>query len=217
MENKNEDDVQVEICEHSDEDFYPEKCPSCGGQEINRHTYKICTIQDLGAPNICRRIRYKKITFKCKKCKKTFGIVHPLMPFGRSYMPSIINYAVSRVLKKGDSIRRVTSDLNDLHHVEVSNGKVEKWINEAGNKGKIKSDLSDVDPPENFSGHICLDGTFKSETTKKNSQKVIKMTKKRRYTRKDCSSSMIPFIKENLLEPSLRKKMKKIQHFFSRH
>lgn len=70
MENKNEDDVQVEIREHSDEYFYPEKCPSCGGQEINRHTYKIRTIQDLGAPNICRRIRYEKITFKSKKCKK---------------------------------------------------------------------------------------------------------------------------------------------------
>ena len=47
MENENQDDVQVEIREHSDEDFYPEKCPSCGGQEINRHIYKIRTIQDL--------------------------------------------------------------------------------------------------------------------------------------------------------------------------
>jgi len=174
MENENQNKVQVEIREHSDEDFYPEKCPSCGGQKIIRHTYKIRTIQDLGAPKICRRIRYEKITFKCKKCKKTFGIVHPLMPFGRSYMLNIIDYAVSRVLKKGDSIRRVTSDLNELHHVEVSIGKVEEWINEAGGKGKLKSDFSDDNPPENFSGHICLDGTFKSATTKKNSRKTVK-------------------------------------------
>ena len=178
MENENQDEVQVEIREHSDEDFYPEKCPSCGGQEINRHTYKIRTIQDLGAPKICRRIRYEKITFKCKKCKKTFGIVHPLMPFGRSYMQNIIDYAVSRVLKKGDSIRRVTSDLNELHHVEVSIGKVEEWINEAGDKGKLKSDLSQEKTPENFSGHICLDGTFKSATTKKNSHKTGKPRQK---------------------------------------
>jgi transposase len=178
MENENQDDVQVEIREHSDEDFYPEKCPLCGGHEINRHTYKFRTIQELGAPKICRRIRYEKITFKCKKCKKTFGIVHPLMPFGRSYMPSIVDYAVSRVLKKGDSVRRVTSDLNELHLVEVSIGKVEEWINEAGDKGKLKSDFSNEKPPENFSGHICLDGTFKSATTKKNSHKTEKTRKK---------------------------------------
>ena len=130
MEEKNQNGIEVEIREHTDADFYPTKCPSCKGTEINRHTYKIRTIQDLGAPEICRRIRYEKITFICKDCKKTFGIVHSIIPWGRSYMPSIIKYAIYRVLKKGDSIRRVTSDLNVIHHVEVSIGKVKEWINE---------------------------------------------------------------------------------------
>lgn len=68
----------------------------------------------------------KRSHLKVRNVKKTFGIVHLLMPFGRSYMQSIITYAVSRILKKGDSIQRVTSDLNELHHVEVSIGKVEE-------------------------------------------------------------------------------------------
>jgi len=176
MEEKNRNGIEVEIREHTDADFYPTKCPSCKGTDINRHTYKIRTIQDLGAPEICRRIRYEKITFICKECKKTFGIIHPIVPWGRSYMPSIIKYALYRVLKKGDSIRRVTSDLNVIHHVEVSIGKVEDWINEAGKRGELNVDFSNEKPPEDFSGFISIDGTFKSATTKKNDLK--KGTKK---------------------------------------
>jgi transposase len=87
-------------------------------------------------------------------------------------MSGIINYAITRVLKKGDSIRRVTGDLNELHHVEVSVGTVEEWINEAGNKGKIQTYPSDKEPPEDFSGHVCIDGTFKSATIKKSAHKM---------------------------------------------
>ncbi|MHA1491982.1 MAG: hypothetical protein ACTSRI_20300 [Promethearchaeota archaeon] len=124
MEKKHYDKMKVEIHEHSDADFYTEKCPSCGSKEINRHTYKIRTIQDLGTPMICRRIRYEKVTFICKTCNKTFTIKHPLIPPRTSYIRGIIKYATSRILKEGDSIRRVTKDLNALHEVEVSVSEV---------------------------------------------------------------------------------------------
>jgi len=68
LEKKHEDKLEVEIREHSDADFFPEKCPSCGGKEFTRKTYKMRTIQDLGTPTICRRIRYEKVTFICKNC-----------------------------------------------------------------------------------------------------------------------------------------------------
>ncbi len=36
MEKKHEDKLEVEIREHSDADFFPEKCPSCGSEKIVR-------------------------------------------------------------------------------------------------------------------------------------------------------------------------------------
>ena len=44
MEKKHEDKLEVEIREHSDADFFPERCPSCGGKKITRKTYKMRTI-----------------------------------------------------------------------------------------------------------------------------------------------------------------------------
>ena len=66
MEKQYEEKREVEIREHSDADFYPEKCPSCGSENINRKTYKMRTIQDLGTPTLCRRIQYEKITLKVR-------------------------------------------------------------------------------------------------------------------------------------------------------
>ncbi len=40
MEKKPEDKLEVEIREHSDADFFLEKCPSCGSEEITRKTSK---------------------------------------------------------------------------------------------------------------------------------------------------------------------------------
>jgi transposase len=171
MDKKQEDKLELEIREHSDADFYPEKCPSCGGKEINRKTYKMRTIQDLGTPLICRRIRYEKVTFICAKCEKTFTIRHPLIPPRTSYMPGVIKYATLRILKEGDSIHRVTKDLNILHNVEVSVSEVKLWVDKEGRRGELKADFSDEDPPENFSGFISIDGTFKAATTKKNDLK----------------------------------------------
>lgn len=170
MEENSQEKVEIEIREYSDADFYPESCPSCGHPEVIRNTYKIRTLQGLGSPTICRRARYEKVTFECKKCETTFSIEHPLVPYRSTFMPGVLKYATERVLKKGDSIRRVTRDLNEFHKVEVSVGTVKQWVDKAGNRGELKEDLSDEDPPEEFSGFIALDGTFKSATTKKNSR-----------------------------------------------
>ena len=172
MEEQHENGIELEIREHSDADFFPERCPFCYTSNIKRHTYKIRTIQDLGAPHICRRVRYERVYFKCKNCKKVFSIIHPLIPISSKYMPGVIQYAVSRVLERGDSIRRVTRDLNELHHVEVSVVTVENWINMYGKKDDISVDLSDENPPETFSGFMSLDGTFKSVKLKKNDQNL---------------------------------------------
>jgi hypothetical protein len=36
-----------------------------------------------------------------------------------------------------------------------------------GRRGESKVDFSDEEPPEDFSGFISIDGTFKAATTKK--------------------------------------------------
>ena len=170
MKEKEDNGIELEIREHSDADYFPEKCPFCFLSKIRRYNYKMRMIQDLGTPLICRRIRYERVYFQCKTCKKIFGIEHPLIPFNSKYMPGVIQYAVSRILERGDSIRRVTKDLNDLHHVEVSVGTVETWTNKYGEKEKMATNFMDDPPPDNFSGFLSLDGTFKSVNIKKNDQ-----------------------------------------------
>ena len=83
-------------------------------------------------------------------------------------MPGVIQYALSRILERGDSIRRVTRDLIELHHIDVSVVSVERWVNKYGGKSKIRMDFEDDEPPDDFSGFISVDGTFKAVKTKKN-------------------------------------------------
>ena len=172
MEAPDESGVELEIREHSDADFYPERCPHCHLSDIRRHSYTIRMIQDLGGPHLCRRIRYERVYFKCKKCEKVFTIEHPFIIVNSSYMRGVIEYTVSRVLERGDSIRRVHQDLNELHHVEVSVGTVENWVNKYGKKEELSTDFSEEDPPDEFSGFVSVDGTFKSVKLKKNDHKT---------------------------------------------
>ncbi|KKL77447.1 hypothetical protein LCGC14_2034820 [marine sediment metagenome] len=172
MKEQIDDGIELEVREHSDAFFYPEKCPFCYTNDLRRHTSKVRTIQDLGSPRICRRIRYERVYFKCKNCKKVFGIEHPLIPVGSNYMSGVIEYTVSRILERGDSIRRVVKDLNDLHHIEVSVVSVERWINKHGKKNNLNTDLDEEEPPKQFSGFISVDGTFKAVRTKKNDQNL---------------------------------------------
>ena len=134
MNDQEENEIEVEIREHSDADFFPGKCPKCKLSKLKRLTYKFREIQDLGTPLICRRTHYERVYFQCKECEEIFTIEHPLIPIGARYMSGVIKYAVVRVLKKGDSIRRVTQDLNELHMVKVSETTVQRWINDHGKK-----------------------------------------------------------------------------------
>jgi transposase len=174
MKEKGENDIEVEIREHSDADFFPDKCPACKARDVKRFTYHLREIPDLGTPLICRRIHYERVYFKCNECGEVFTIEHPLIPINARYMPGVIKYAVVRVLEKGDSIRRVTQDLNELHLVKVSETTVQRWINERGNKEGLPTDLSTENPPENFSGFLSLDGTFKSVKVKKNDRNMAR-------------------------------------------
>lgn len=49
-------------------------------------------------------------------------------------MPGVIEYVISRILERGNSIRHVVRDLNELHHVEAMVVSVERWINKDGKK-----------------------------------------------------------------------------------
>ncbi len=172
MKDQEENEIEVEIREHSDADFFPKKCPNCKLSHLKRLTYKLRELQDLGTPLICRRIYYERVYFECKECGEVFTIEHPLIPINARYMPGVIKYAVIRVLKKGDSIRRVTQDLNELHLVKVSETTVQRWINGHGKKGVLATDFSEETPPDNFSGFLSLDGTFKAVKVKKNDQNL---------------------------------------------
>ena len=172
MEEQEENEIELEIREHSDADFFPKKCPFCKLNNIKRFTYHLREIPDLGTPLICRRIYYERVYFKCKECGEVFTIEHPLIPINTRYMPGVIKYAVVRILEKGDSIRRVTQDLNELHLVKISETTVQRWINEHGKKETLPTDLSNEVPPEKFSGFLSLDGTFKSVKVKKNDQNL---------------------------------------------
>ena len=172
MKDQAEEEIEVEIREHSDADFFPDKCPNCKLSKIKRLSYRIRELQDLGTPLICRRVHYERVFFECKNCGEIFTIEHPFIPVGARYMPGVIKYAVARVLKKGDSIRRVTQDLNELHLVKISESTVQRWINEHGKKRDLPIDLSEEDPPPHFSGFLSVDGTFKSVKVKKNNQSL---------------------------------------------
>jgi len=163
-----DDGIELEIREHSDADFFPEQCPHCKSSHIKRLSYRVREIQDLGTPRMCRRIHYERVYFQCTECKEIFTIEHPLIPIGTRFMPGVKEYAITRVLKKGDSIRRVWQDLKELHLVKVSKSTVQRWVNEHGNRNYLPIDLSEETPPPNFSGFLSLDGTFKSVKVKKN-------------------------------------------------
>ncbi|MHA1317964.1 MAG: helix-turn-helix domain-containing protein [Candidatus Heimdallarchaeaceae archaeon] len=124
-------------------------------------------LQELGTPFTCRGIFYERIYFKFNECGKIFMIEHSFIPINAKYIPSVVKYAVSRLLDKGDSVRRVAQDLNELHLVKVSVSTVQRWVNEEGKRNELLVDFSDEKPPENFSGFFSLDDTFKLVRLKK--------------------------------------------------
>ena len=160
--------IRTEIREISDADCPPKHCPKCSGSNFIRKSYYIRELQDLGDPSVIRRVRYESVIWLCKDCGTTFTIKDDTIPYRSTYMPSVINYTTTRILKKGDSARRVTNDLHELHHVDVSLANVLSWVNDAGHRENIPLEFENKIDPSKFSGVLGVDGTFKAVKAKKN-------------------------------------------------
>jgi len=162
--------VHTEITEISDADRPPKSCPSCGSSQYRRKTYYFRDLYALGDIRTKRIVRYEAVTWECKDCNATFHVDYPEIPGNSPYLPSVVEYALYRIKKKGDSGRRVAEDLNVLHHVEVTAATVNSWVHPK--KGKEKSNVPTEfdadDTVEDFSKVMAIDGTFKAVKQKKN-------------------------------------------------
>nr|MDO8088774.1 hypothetical protein [Candidatus Sigynarchaeum springense]MDO8117707.1 hypothetical protein [Candidatus Sigynarchaeota archaeon] len=159
----------VEYTSVSDKDFKPINCIACGHDTLARCNHKIIDRQDLGTPTVRRIQRHEKILWKCKSCGKRFSIINPRIDFDSSFTSDVKIYVFKRVLENGDSTTRVAADLKTLHNVDVEVSTLLDWIQK-----KKEQDMS-AKPDNNASilrtkeaTVVCLDGTFKAVTPKKN-------------------------------------------------
>lgn len=170
------------VCEEwryiSDADEPPNCCPSCGAQEFSRSSYYFRDLQELGSPAVARKVRYEAVTWKCKHCFALFVFHNTVIPMRSSFMPEIVEYVMHRVIKKGDSARRVAEDLKILHNVLISEDTILSWINSQSTSSECANESSSLAKPnldfinspliEDFSGVLGIDGTFKAVKAKKN-------------------------------------------------
>mgnify|MGYP006292252009 CR=1 FL=1 len=162
---------KMEIKELSDADTPPEGCPHCGSPNYSRLTYHYRELFELGDFETIRKVRYETITWKCTECNASFITDNRSVPNNTQYMPSVVNYAKHRILKKGDSGTRVAEDLNTLHNVRISATTVNSWIKGEDNEEKLPTKFDTALKKEEFSGIMSVDGTFKSVKPKKNDPK----------------------------------------------
>ncbi|MHA1522630.1 MAG: hypothetical protein ACTSVZ_04905 [Promethearchaeota archaeon] len=168
MDNSEDSSVRTEVKEISDAEFPPDQCPHCESDNFTRASYYIRIVQDLGQPGIKREIRYESVVWKCNKCKTHFTIHNREVTKGKTYSPGVIQYVIHRVLNKGDSNRRVLEDLKELHNVDISIGTINAWVNEAAKTNELPTDFTSYEPPDDYSGAMSVDGTFRVVKPKKN-------------------------------------------------
>ena len=161
--------VPVEYSTISDKDSKPKACGNCGCDDLICRTHQLVDRQDLGTPSIKRIQRHEWVYWECKKCGNTFSIPNPAVEYDCSFTSDVKQYVFKRVLEKGDSATRVAADLKDLHNVSVDVTTVLDWIQKrkeqdmkAAPEGKGRQSKS------RGAKVICLDGTFKAVTPKKN-------------------------------------------------
>jgi hypothetical protein len=171
MEKKSVPNHKMEIKELSDANNPPEGCPHCGSPNYSRLTYHYRELFELGDLETIRKVRYETITWKCTECDASFITDNRSVPNNTQYMPSVVEYAKYRVLKKGDSARRVAEDLNTLHNVRVSATTVNSWITGGDIDEELPTEFESSLKKEEFSGIMSVDGTFKSVQQKKNDPK----------------------------------------------
>ena len=92
-------------------------------------------------------------------------------------MPEIVEYAKHRVIKKGDSARRVAEDLKILHNVTISEDAILTWVNPKPKSPESKTKESLPPKPitdftnslliDDFSGVLGIDVKFKAVNAKK--------------------------------------------------
>ena len=143
-------DVRVELREISDADNPPKNCPHCSSPNFTRFSYYFRDIQDLGTPDVKKMVRYETITWKCQECDGSFIVKHPEVLDRKNYMPGVVKYVRQRVLKKGDSARRVLADLNELHNVDVTITTINNWVN-LNKKKEVPTDFKDYPPISSYS------------------------------------------------------------------
>lgn len=160
---------QPEYVVVSDMELKPTECVSCGGREIIRRTYKFIDRQDLGTPRRKRIQRHEWVLFECKKCGMQFTIFNPYISVDTKYTDDVKEYVFKRVLEKGDSMHRVSSDLKDLHNVDLAVQTISEWVMKKKEGGMTSKEVErKPEPAPEQVEAISLDGTFRAVNPKKN-------------------------------------------------
>jgi hypothetical protein len=163
-------EVKIEYKLVSDMSIRPEACIDCGFKILIRRSYKLIDLQDIGSTRTKRIMRHENILWECKKCGKQFTIRNPNLPFDTNYTDDVKEYVIKRVLERGDSMRRVASDLASLHNVTINVSTIHKWID---TNALHDDDVKKMDEEPfiiEHSGALSLDATFKAVRNKKNDQ-----------------------------------------------
>lgn len=174
MGTKQKEETVTEFAVVSERDLKPDQCVHCGSDKISIATHVFHDIQDLGSPRIKRVKRHEQVRWRCGGCGEEFRVFEPSIPRRATYTDEIILYAITRILKKGDSARRVASDLKELHNVVVDHSTISKWVKQCQEKA-VKDGIVLLDSDEKIEVDVLkCDGTFKAVSTKKNDRGLSK-------------------------------------------
>src|SRR4030042_4563964 len=173
---------RIEFSHVTDEAIRPKECITCGSNEVIRRGYQFHDTAGRGPPLVRRILRHEKITWECKKCGTQFMVLNTSAPFDTEYTDDVKQYALKRVLDKGDAANRVAADLADLHNVEVTPQAIGEWVRKEQAKSETRQRLG-AQGGEKDSGNsksttrpgapvLSLDGTFKAVRTKKKARRT---------------------------------------------
>jgi len=169
MENVGRSIINVEYHDISDKDAKPGACNKCGCEDMICRTHQFIDRQDLGTPTIKRIQRHEWVYWECKNCKNAFSIRNPAVEYDSCYTSDVKQYVFKRVLEKGDSSTRVAADLKDLHNVDVDMTTILDWIQKKKDQDAKEPAVAKARSSKTKRTKvICLDGTFKAVTPKKN-------------------------------------------------
>lgn len=168
MGNKKKKETVTEYDVISERDLKPDTCVHCGSDRIIIATHTFHDLQDMGSPHVKRVKRHEQVRWRCEACGEEFRVFEPSIPRRATYTDEVILYATSRVLEKGDSARRVSSDLKEYHNVDMNHSTLSKIVKQR-QKSAVKDGMVVLDTDEKIEVDVLkCDGTFKAVSTKKN-------------------------------------------------